>query len=191
MRKIAVIFCTLFLTLKSYSAGDSSGFGLSAGFGVPYITQFGINYKMSNLFGIYANYNNLDLSVGEAKLALTMPELMLNYHPFAGSFFIGLGVGQESLLAKSTETLTGTEVKIEVKATTTIVKSGWMWGISNNGFWFGMDAAYIMPSGAKTTITAPGVATTDQSYLDAIDAADKFGKSSYLNITFARLGWIF
>lgn len=120
-----------------------------------------------------------------------MPELMLQYHPFAGSFFIGLGAGQESLLAKSTETLTGTEVKVEVKATTTIVKSGWMWGLANNGFWFGIDAAYIMPSGAKTTITAPGVLTTDPSYLDAVDAAEKFGNASYLNITFARLGWVF
>ena len=66
-----------------------------------------------------------------------------------------------------------------------------MWGINDGGFWFGIDATYIMPSNAKSTITAPGVPTTDQAYIDLVDANKKFGETSYANVTFARFGWFF
>jgi hypothetical protein len=78
-----------------------------------------------------------------------------------------------------------------VDVTTTLAKLGWMWGASNGGFWFGIDYSLVMPSNPKTTITAPGVPVTEQSYIDAVKARDDFGSTSYGNITFARFGMLF
>jgi hypothetical protein len=145
----------------------------------------------NNQFAVYGGYNNLSLSVGEASVNMTMPELSLQYHPFEGAFFVGLGVGSETLKAKATDALTNAEASIEVTAMTTIGKLGWMWGASDGGFWFGIDMAFVSPSGAKSTITAPGVSTTDQVYIDAQDAAKKFGETSYTSLTFLKLGYLF
>jgi hypothetical protein len=187
-----LLFLLMTLIVNPATADESgSGFGLSAGLGIPFLTQGGVHYRPSNSLGLYLGFNQLKLSAGEADLNLTMPEFHVTYHPMAGAFFVGLGLGQEKLEATATETNGTDEAKIEVTALTTIAKLGWMWGVANGGFWFGLDFAYIIPSGAKTTITAPGVSTTDQAYIDAVDAAEKFGETAYLNFTFARFGWIF
>lgn len=172
-------------------AAGSGGFGLSVGLGSPFLTQAGLNYKMSDRVGFSLGYNLLDLSLGTAGVKLAMPELLVHYHPFMGSYFVALGVGQETLDVTASDLTTGYKTAVNVTAMTGIVKTGWMWGIGNNGFWFGVDASYIMPSGATQSITAPGVPTTDPSYQDALDAAKKFGETAYMNITFARMGWIF
>lgn len=194
MKKYILAFCfvsfNLFFASTSFAAGKG-GWGLSAGIGLPYLTQAGINYQMSDKFGLYLGYDMLSVSAGTAKATLAMPELTLNYHPFAGSFFIGLGVGQENLKTTATDALSGKEASIEVSAMTMLAKLGWMWGISDGGFWFGIDTAYINPSSPSETITAPGVQPTDQAYIDAVDAAQKFGHTAYINITFARLGYLF
>lgn len=179
------VFC---FSLKGYG---TTGFGVSGGIGLPYITQFGVDYQLNEMFSAHFNYNNLDLSVDTAKLKLTMPELLVFFHPFSGSFFIGGGLGQETLKSSARDATTNLEASIEVKASTTIIKTGWMWGMDDGGFWGGIDYSYIMPSGASSTITAPGVPTTSKEYQDAVDAADKFGKTAYGNITFLKIGYIF
>lgn len=180
----AFIFMSLF-----GSATAMGGVGLNVGVGVPFLSQAGINYQFNPTFGMSANYGLFEMTSGISKVKLAMPELLVNYHPFEGSFFLGAGLGQETMEAVATSN--GQTASITVDAMTTVVKTGWMWGIGNGGFWFGMDISYIAPTGAKETIVAPGVATTDQVYLDAHDAAEKFGKLSYTNITFARIGWLF
>lgn len=187
---LSLVTINLVLASSSLAAGKG-GWGLSAGIGVPYLSQAGVNYQMSDKFGLYLGYNLLDVTAGTAKATLSMPELTFNYHPFAGSFFVGLGVGQENLKTTATDALSGNQASIEVSAMTMLAKLGWMWGISDGGFWFGIDMAYIKPSSPQQTITAPGVPTTNQAYLDAVDAAEKFGNTAYTNITFARLGYIF
>ncbi len=190
-RFLFAILLSAFVAPAAFAKSSAGTFGLNVGVGVPYLTQAGLNYRMSDMFSISAGYNLLDVDVDTASAKLAMPELLLNFHPFSGSYFIGAGVGQESLEVTATESLGTNEVEIDVDAMTTIVKTGWMWGASNGGFWFGIDFAYIMPSGAETTIKAPGVPTSDPSYQDAVDAADKFGDSAYGNITFIRLGYLF
>lgn len=172
-------------------AASSGGFGANFALGAPFVSQFGLNYQFSDKFGMSAGSDSLKIDAGVASLNLSLIEVMANYHPFGGAFFIGLGVGQESLKTTATDSTTATTASIEVTATTAIAKLGWMWGLSDGGFWFGLDVAYISPSGSKETITAPGVPTTSTAYTDAVDAAEKFGSTAYTNITFARLGWIF
>lgn len=183
-------FILYFSSQQSHAAGGS-GFGINVGVGVPYLSQAGLNYRFNDKFSMSAGYNNLSLTAGTASVSLTMPEILVHYHPFAGSFFIALGAGQETLSVKATDTLTSLEATADVTASTMIAKVGWMWGLADGGFWFGMDAEYISPSGGKATVTAPGLTSTDQAYIDVQDSAAKFGEVAYTNITFARLGWVF
>lgn len=186
-------FLAVFVLMGSIaqSASAAGDFGLNIGIGFPFLTQAGLNYRISEKLGVSAGYNLLDLKNGEASLKLSMPEVLVNFHPFSGSFFVGAGVGKESLEVTATESLGSDTVSIEVTANTFIVKTGWMWGASNGGFWFGLDFSYIKPSSPDSTITAPGVPVADQSYIDAVDAADKFGETAFVNVTFARFGWLF
>lgn len=190
--KMAFISTLVLLFNSNFaSAASNGGLGINVGVGVPFLSQAGVDYMFSDQFGIHLGYNNLTLTAGEASVALTMPELVLTYHPFSGAFFIGAGVGQETLVSKAKDTATGLEAKIEITANTTIGKIGWMWGVADGGFWFGIDASFVSPSGSKNTITAPGLSATDEAYQDAVESADKFGSTSYSNITFARLGYLF
>jgi hypothetical protein len=184
--------CLTALLVMGFSPlASARGLGISGGAGLPFLSQFGLHYFFNNKFAVYAGYNNLSLSIDSAKTTLTMPELTLQYHPFDGAFFIGLGAGSETLKATATDSTTGLEAAIEVTATTGIGKLGWMWGAGDGGLWFGIDVAFISPSGAKETITAPGVSTTAQAYLDAQEAAKKFGSTAYTSLTFFRLGYLF
>jgi hypothetical protein len=178
-------------SLHSPAIASEGGIGLSLGVGFPYLSQSGLNLKFNNNLGLSLNYHVLDMAVGLASLKLSMPEVILQYHPFDGSFFIGAGIGQESLNVSSTDANTNLTASASVKAITGIVKLGWMWGIADNGFWMGMDYAYIFPNGASVSIDAPGLPSTNQSYADTEKAAKEFGETAYGNFTLLRIGYIF
>ncbi len=194
MSQLKVILLVILLSgsvAHGEDGGSGSGLGINLGIGFPFLSQFGVNFQLTNKLGISAGYGILDLDVDEANLKLDMPEVYLNYHPFAGAFYVGLGIGKETLDVTATESTTSTEISIEVDAMTTLARLGWMWGADNGGFWFGMDLTYIKPNSPEVTISAPGVPTSDPNYIDAVDAAEDFGQSSYINLTLARIGWIF
>lgn len=178
-------------TQNAFSAGGGGGgVGINAGFGLPYVSQYGVDIAFSDKFGLALGYNNLSLTVGVTGVTLTMPELLLTWRPFSGAFFIGVGAGQEDMKATATDATTSQTAEIAVKASTSIAKLGWMWGRGDKGLWFGMDVSYISPSGATTTITT-ALPATDPAYQDAQTQAEKFGSTAYTNITFARLGYMF
>lgn len=184
-----VLVCTTGFAAESSSVGNS--FGLNVGLGFPFLGQIGANYEISDTLRVGATFNILDIKVDDAKARLTMPEIFLTYHPFAGSFFIGGGVGREKLTVTATEEFGSNEVRAEVTATTAVAKLGWMWGTGNGGFWFGTDISYIKPMRPKNSLSAPGVPTTDPNYQDVVEAMDDFGDTAYFNLTFARLGYFF
>lgn len=189
--KYLVVF-SLFVSTKAFAA---PGVGINFAIGIPFLQQVGVDFKLSDMLGVTLGYNLLKIDYSttdgnDGSVELAMPELLLSFHPFSGSFFIAAGVGKESLTVEGTESYSSDTIKVEVDAMTTIAKIGWRWGYAD-GFWFGIDYSHIMPSGAETTVTAPGVSTTDPNYLDAVEEAEDFGESSYGNITFARFGWLF
>jgi hypothetical protein len=187
-RLLAVSF--FFLSAFAHAAGGHGRFGLNAGLGIPFLTQGGVNMYFSDNVGLDIDYGILSITSGQSKTSLSMPSALLKWHPFSGSFFIGAGVGQETLDSKATDVTTSETAEIKVTAMTAIGKLGWMWGSQDGGLWFGLDLSFISPSGAKTTITSD-LPTTNSAYQDAQTQADKFGKTSYTNITFARLGFLF
>ncbi|MBX3020009.1 MAG: hypothetical protein KF767_19140 [Bdellovibrionaceae bacterium] len=191
MRMIRCLIVATALLLGSFASAKNSGVGLSVGMGLPFLQQVGLNYKISDRFGLSFGYNLLDLSSGAASVKLSMPELLVHYHPFSGAFFVAAGLGQEALEVTAKDLTTGATAKADVKSMAAIAKTGWMWGLANNGFWFGVDLAFVSPSNPDVNITAPGVPTNSTAYTDTVDAAKKFGETSFTNITFARIGWVF
>lgn len=163
--------------------------GFNIGLGIPFVNQYGVNLTMGPKWSADVSYNKLNLSTGISSVKLTMPALMLNFHPMSGAFFIGLGVGQETLVTEARED--GVSLKGELSTMTTIAKLGWMWGKANGGFWFGMDLAFISPSGDEGDITVSGGVADAEDLEDVQDALDQFGSTSYTNITFAKFGWLF
>lgn len=187
MKKLLMIFCT-FAMLSPLAKADV---GIYWGTGIPYLSQMGLNLTMGQNWSASVGTNTLDLSVGDAETTLSMPELMINWHPFAGSFFIGIGAGQQTLDVSATEALTGATASANVTSTTMIAKLGWMWGKANGGFWMGMDISFISPSGSEVEIDANGLTPADQEYQDVVDAGERFGETAYTNLTFLKLGYLF
>lgn len=186
--KKSILLLFVYLTLISTAKAE---LGINAGLGLPFVSQYGLNLTMGDKWSLNVGYNNLSFTLGSAKTSLTMPEALLNWHPFAGSFFIGLGVGQETLVVTATDADTNAEATAKVTASTTIMKLGWMWGKANGGFWFGMDIAYISPSGGEVEIETSGGTPSDGTFQDVEDSGEKFGETAYTNITFARFGYLF
>lgn len=182
----------MILILGAMAPLTQAGIGGNIGFGVPFLTQGGINYTMGPNWTASIGYYTTSLDSGVSKLEFSMPEAIVQWHPFSGAFYIGLGVGKESLEVSATDVLTGTKVSAKVDAMTTIARLGWMWGKADGGLWFGMDISFISPSSADVEIT-PNDATlaATKAYKDTESAAEKFGESPYTNITFARLGYLF
>lgn len=184
---------SVFVSFAHAEGGGGGGhgtFGINGGLGIPFLTQAGVNIYFTDNVGLDVDYGLLSIKSGETKLELNMPSAMLKWHPMAGNFYVAGGVGQETLTATATSAMSNQTAEIKVTAMTAIAKVGWMWGANNGGLWFGMDISYIAPSGAKTTINST-LPATSQEYKDAQADADKFGKSSYMNFTFARLGFLF
>lgn len=188
---ITFLICGNAFAEEGEATASGQQYGFNLGIGLPYIGQVGVNYRLNAKWAVSAGYNLLKLDVDEATAELEMPEIFFQYYPWAGSFFIGAGLGKESLEVTAKEQLDGDPISIEVDAMTTIAKLGWTWGTGNGGFWYGVDMAYIMPNSPDVTTNAPGVLTSDPNYQDAIEAAEDFGETSYPNITFIRVGYIF
>jgi hypothetical protein len=188
MKKLLLaLFTTYLISSKAFA-----GAGVNVGIGIPFVSQLGVNLTFGSLVTIDLTYNNLSLDVDTASVDLTMPEALFKFHPFAGSFFVGAGVGKQALNVSATDADTGAGASLDVETNTTILKLGWMWGKANGGFWFGIDFSRITPSDGTVTITTTGGLPTDsQEYLDVQEAGNDFATSSYYNVTMAKFGWLF
>lgn len=187
MRKLIVSVFAVLVLMPSAKAE----IGINAGIGVPFVSQYGVDLTMGPSWTISASYNILSLESDTASISLSMPQVLLNWHPFAGAFYIGVGVGKETLEVEATDELSGASARAEVNANTALARVGWMWGKANGSFWFGMDATYVSPSGGDVDVETVGFTATDEEYQDVLKAGEDFGNTAYLNITFARFGWLF
>lgn len=182
---LVVILITCWLPVAKAAVGVSYGLGL------PYTTQLGLNYTMGNSLTIHAGQNSLSISSGLASVDLSMPEASILWHPFQGSLFLGVGLGSQTFKSSATDILTSQTASVEISATTTLVKFGWMWGKADGGLWFGIDFTTVIPSTSDIEITAPGLSTSDKAYKDVESAVKQFANSSYTNTTIARVGYLF
>lgn len=189
MKKLVLSLMAVILFLPPKTAKADLGFNL--GMGIPFVSQFGVDLTMGDNFTLSVGHNNLNLSSDAAEVDLSMQNIILNWHPFGGVFYIGGGVGKETLTAKAEDKALNASAEAEVTANVALARVGWMWGKMNSGFWFGMDITYISPSGGDVKIKTTGFTATDQEYQDVKDAGEAFGETAYTNFTFARFGWLF
>ncbi|MEC9282979.1 MAG: hypothetical protein VX642_09715, partial [Bdellovibrionota bacterium] len=166
-----VVFTTLSLSAQFAVAGIGFNFGV----GLPYVQQYGLDYKISDKLSAEALVNALDLSIGEAGVEMNKTEVGLKYHPFGGAFFLGLAYG--SFDTSATATSSGQSIKVTVDGSALTAKLGWMWGIANDGFYFGMDVGYQSPMGAEAKVEQGSALSGTTEYEDAVDAAEKYGES--------------
>lgn len=175
-------------------------FGLNLGVGVPYLTQVGLNYlHSSNMFSVELGYSALNATLSDVTVGLNKTELSVRWHPFMGAFYLGVGFGQSTMSGKSKDTINGqsVEAKVEIKSSTMTPQIGWMWGVADGGFFFGMDIGIQNPSGVKSTFTTnadlAAQATADYKKLeeDTRDQADKLGETAIPLVTLLRFGYLF
>lgn len=195
MKRILLAFAMLFA-----SKTLAGGVGFSVATGLPYLSQANLIYMTSsNSMSFDLAYNNLSVSVGSVTVSATTPEFVAKWHPFQGSFYLGVGYGNQTLKSKSTETISGqsAEASVEVKSTALTPHLGWMWGAANGGFFMGMDFGMQNNSGAQTTVTtnaSPSVQSTPE-YQQMVDDAKKqgktYGETGFVTMTFLRIGWLF
>lgn len=191
---------SLCLSITAKAASSHHMVGISAGAGVPFPTQYSINYvHPSNKFSADINYNDISISVSNISVALKKTDLGLQWHPFAGSFYLGLNYGPQTLTAKSTDTISSIEVTstVEVKSDTLTSHIGWMWGMADGGFFAGMDFGFESPSNAQTTLTtdadAAVQATPEYAALEAdVQKQGKaFGETGFAVMTLLKIGYLF
>ncbi len=187
MRKLLVSVFVVLMLMPSAKAKV----GINAGIGLPFVSQYGVDLTMGPSWTISASYNLLDLESDTASISLSMPQILLNWHPFAGAFYIGAGVAKETLEVEAKDEQTGASARTEVNANTALARVGWMWGKANGSFWFGMDLTYVSPSGGEVDVETVGFTASDEEYQDVLQAGEDFGNTAYTCITFARLGWLF
>ena len=82
-----VLRMLVFVTLSFSAHYAKAGLGINLGIGLPFVQQYGLDYKMSDKFSAEVLVNGLDLSLGEAGVEMSKTEIGLKYHPFGGAFF--------------------------------------------------------------------------------------------------------
>lgn len=189
LAKILFMLATLNLVSVAFAKGGSH-FGAAFGTGLPYLTSGSLIYvNSSNKFSASLDYNLLSLTSGLASVSLTKPEIGLKWHPFAGAFYVGAGLGQMSLKSEATDLFTSETASIEVTAMTITPSVGWMWGVVDGGLFLGVDIGLQNPMSPRTTITT-SLPATEQAYLDAETQANTFGKTAFTTFSI-KLGYLF
>lgn len=175
-------------------------FGLNASLGLPHPLNIGLDYiHSSKIFSVGLAAGSFSLKQDGAEVGIGNSDVALRWHPFMGSFYIGALLGQQKIVGKKTETISGQSItaEIEIKSGYTTPVLGWMWGSSNGGFFAGMELGYQSPSGVKSSLTtnADNTIKATQEYKDlekdARDAADKIGNTSLPHIALLKIGWLF
>jgi hypothetical protein len=180
-----------FLIIILFTPNAKSEIGINFGLGLPFIKQYGVDLRIGDALTFNVGYNLLDVKNGNASVKLSMPQFLINWHPFSGSFYLGVGAGKETLEISATDESSGASASADVVANTSLARVGWMWGRADSGFWFGLDATYVSPSGGEVNVEADGLTAADKEYKDVVDAGKTFGETAYVNFTFARFGWLF
>lgn len=201
------------------SSGPSRRFGgtVSLNFPHPIFVEAAFRPLPVVSFGLGAGGISLkDLNVGSNPISVSMLafDLKGRWHPFQGSFFLGLGLGYQKMSGQMSETIqvqSGnqtssvlTTVNLSVNSPYLTPQLGWFW-VWSGGFTIGFDIGLQVPFAPQTTLDLTtdnntanvGVAliqsTAQYRELEANiqDAGNTIGRQLLPMITVLRLGWMF
>lgn len=187
--KSVILVLVLSLPLTSNAAGGGS-YGFNVAISTPFLTQYGLNYvNTSKNFSAEIAHSALTLSSLDFVISGQSNTLILRWHPFNGSFFLGAGVGQKIVSSEFNQAISATDsqTKLEITATTLTPTLGWMWGISDGGFFGGFDVGYQTHLSTKSNTTS----TVDSSIKVTADEIEKLGKLGFPVITLLKIGYLF
>lgn len=166
----------------------------------PRIRELALEYKSGNGFFSAAAISGGFSLKPESKIEATFSnyEIRGRLHPFAGSFFLGLGLGTQSIKIKATDSISSTNVdlNLDIASTYMVPHIGWL-TVYSFGLTFGFDIGTVIPSGVKSTVTSNANSTiqAQSEYQklksDAQSAGDKLGKTSLPYVTLLKVGWLF
>lgn len=166
----------------------------------PRVTEYALEYKTgSGLFStalISGGFSFKPESTTSASFSNF--ELRGRWHPFYGSFFLGLGMGSQSIKVQATDTINSTNVVLDLDITSTymVPHIGWL-SVYSFGLTFGFDVGMIVPSGVKSKLSsnAPTIVKSTSDYQkmedDILASGDKLGKVSIPYMTLLKVGWLF
>lgn len=185
-------------------AAESHRFGFHGTAGIPHLMTAGLDYiHSSGFFGASLNFGGFGTKTNDVEVSMGHTEIALQYYPFAGSFFVGALVGQQTLKGKKTQvnTQSGQTLTAEVTVKSNYITPhiGWNW-IWDSGFNLGFEVGYQSPSSNSTDIVtnaaAYGVTEANNAEYaaqvkDVRDKGDQLGKMGLPYLTLLKIGWLF
>lgn len=168
-----------------------SSWGVSAGLGVPFLTQLGASYiNSSSLWSAELLYHSFSLTIASVTLKASKPEGIVRWHPFRGAFFLGLGLGQQTLSAEAFDLGASSNIKVSLTSFASTPYLGWMWGLANRGFYTCIEFGAQISSDSKTSITT-SLTSNNQTYIDTVEQSNKYGNLTLPVMTLLRIGYLF
>ena len=188
--------------------------GPMIGLGVPHPYSWGLDvmYKRVFTIGVSAGKFSSD-HFDPVEVQLVHWDVRARWHPWWGSFFLGLAVGQQELFGEAKKDVSFSRngvkltvpVTVQVEFATTYLTPhlGWTW-IWDCGFNMGFDFGAQIPIQNKSELKVgfENVAPSQETAVketseykklekDVDDAGDLIGKTVLPYITLLRLGWLF
>jgi len=171
--------------------------GVSAGIGLPRLTNVGINYlSESQYISAEIAYGYLDVKSGSTQVRSKNIDVAARYHPWQSSFFVGAAVGSQTLTGDGSGTVSGQQVSADVDIRTTYVtpQVGWMWGAQDGGFFGQLDLGWQAPLNADVSYSTNSTDRTSNEYRDfereVRDAGRKLGEVG-IPSAMIKVGWLF
>jgi hypothetical protein len=169
------------------------------GGGLPLPLRFGIETKFQNLVGLSFDYGLFPtLSISDVKLGANGWTVAAKLYPFRESFFLGVGMGRQTLEASRSEDIAGSMTRVEASMDSTLLvpQIGWRW-VWDSGLWLGTEIGVQIPISNSGRVTTNGSAAVqmDPSYAELEDDVesiiDKIGDLPLPQMAFAQIGFFF
>lgn len=172
---------------------------------------FGIDVMYKNSFSGGFHMGPFRYKSEKVDVKFNSWDVVGRWHPWMGSFFVGLGYVSQSLDLEASEKMDSganqkvkTTLKVGVTTNYLMPHLGWM-SVWDSGFTLGFEIGYKMHSshstdklkasfdGATAGQVAAVISSSDYKKLekDVNDVADQFGEKSIPYINFLKIGYLF
>ncbi len=176
-------------------------FGPAIGVSLPQFYNLGLEGRWLDIIGFAFNYGFLpELTIPgyDAKVKSRSWDVRLRVHPFRGSFFLGVALGNQTLTGTRSDLILGTPqtTSVSVSESTLTPHLGWRW-FYKSGFVWGMDLGVQLPQKTTTTLTstASSLQQAAAQYAglqnDLNKVSEDIGKQVLPMFTMLHFGWMF
>lgn len=156
---------------------------------LPGLFGVGLEAKFLNLVGVGLDYNFFpSTGMGNVKIGFNDISLAARVFPWRSRFYLGAALGQRNFWGKASDSLTGQEIKVEVKSTYLAPELGWRF-VWSSGFFMGIDLGYQIVLSPSMTLTLPPGTIDATDKKDVEDAGKEIGKVGLPIISLLQFGF--